>query len=67
MARKLKKTRQELIDYMHEEYPDDEDVLIRMGMLEAYEFLVGIKDEEEKRRKEISKLIKKKLFDDGFK
>lgn len=62
--RKLKKTQQELIDYMHKEYPNDSQLFERMAMLDAYDFLVGIKDEEEKRREEIAKMISDKVSAD---
>jgi hypothetical protein len=63
---KLCKTEEELVNYMWESYPNDDQLDLRNAMLKTFNFLVGKYDHEERERKQIQEQIRQKMIDDGF-
>ena len=56
----MKKTLAELIDYMWEVYPLDNQIAEREAMLKSFDFLSGKIDKEKQERSEILKQIQQK-------
>jgi hypothetical protein len=58
---KLQKTQDELVPYMWEQYPNDDQLEMRSAMLKAFHFLTCRYDQEEQERKKIALEIGEKL------
>ena len=57
----MKKSRQDLVDFMWKKYPEDNHLERREGMLEAFDFMTGVIDQEEKEKEKIKEDILHKL------
>lgn len=64
---KLCKTEEELVKYMWDIYPNDNQLELRTAMLKALNFLVGRYDQEEKEREQIREMIQKKMDENRLK